>query len=706
MLERVREVNKRPAPEESIALRVAVLVAVVVAALAVLGQDVGGGALRAAVLVGIPGGFAFSHYARYREGFWLKVGLAIALLVVFLNFLRSLAGIGPGTLSEVQVPLAELFLWVQLLHALDVPARRDLMFSLVSSLVLMAVAGVLSISLTFGFFFVVWAVAAVASLTLAHRSELAEYPRLGSTAIAVADARGVFRSVAGVVALVLLLGTGLFLVLPAAGSARALTFPAELPEAVPSGGLPGALSNPTLGRNDPTGGSSGGEGRGEGESFGYFGFSTELDTSVRGRPDDTVVMRVRATAPDFWRGQTFDVWDGRTWKVGSDDPEPIRGAAPIDIPVGREDVLVRNGREFVQTYYLDKSQPNLIFGAYAMTQLYFPDNTVFQLPDGTLRAGVGLGDGAIYTVVSRRPPVTEEVLRSAGLVSATATGLSEEMAAQYLQLPEVPERVRDLARDVTAGAPSTYDQVQALIAWMEANTSYTLDIPPLPRGADAVEQYLFEDKQGFCEQIATALVVMMRSLGVPARLGVGYAPGERNPFTGLFEVKASDAHAWTEIYFPGIGWQIFDPTASVPLAGDGGLTRASSGIGSFLAARLPAIPAALSRVLVAIVVIGVLAAVGAQVLGRTARRRRLASRSWPVVWQARLDEVGAECGRPRKDSESLREYVEVLRHLLPHDSWHEAVRVVEVEAFSLEANVADRLEAERVLAEVGASRRK
>ena len=702
MLERVREVNKRPPPEESIALRIAVLVSVVTAALAVLAQDVGGGPLRLAVLVGIPAGFAFSHYARYREGFWLKAGLAVALLVVFLNFLRSLAGIGPGTLAEVQIPLAELFLWVQLLHALDVPARRDLMFSLVSSLVLMAVAGVLSISLSFGLFFVVWAIAAVASLTLAHRSELAEYPRLGSTAIEVADARGVTRSIAAVVALVLLLGSGLFLVLPAAGSARALTFPAELPEATPSGGLPGALSNPTLGSDDPAGGTSGGDNRGgDRASFGYFGFSTELDTSLRGRPDDTVVMRVRATAPDFWRGQTFDVWDGRTWSVGRDEPEPIRGSAPIDIPIGREDVLVRQGSEFVQTYYLDRAQPNLIFGAYAITQLYFPDNTVFQLPDGTLRAGVGLGDGAVYTVVSRRPPVTEGVLRSAGLVSVTGTGLPDEIAAQYLQLPEVPSRVTDLAREVTSGAPTTYDQVQALIAWMEENTSYTLDIPPLPRGADAVEQFLFEDKQGFCEQIATALVVMMRSLGVPARLGVGYAPGERNPFTGLFEVKASDAHAWTEIYFPGIGWQTFDPTASVPLAGDGGLRRASSGLGSFLAARLPSIPAALPRVLIAVVVVGVLVAVGAQVAARGARRKRLASRSWPVVWQARLDEVGAERGRPREDNESLREYIEVLRHLAPHARWLDVASTVEAEAFSTSApNQEGRATAERLLEDV------
>ncbi len=125
---------------------------------------------------------------------------------------------------------------------------------------------------------------------------------------------------------------------------------------------------------------------------------------------------------------------------------------------------------------------------------------------------------------------------------------------------------------------------------MAEHTRYTLDIPPLPAGADAVEQFLFEDRRGFCEQIGTSLVVLLRSLGIPARLGVGYVSGERNPFTGLYEVRASDAHAWAEVWFPGVGWQIFDPTASVPLAGDSGLAGAGSGLGAFLSARLPDLP--------------------------------------------------------------------------------------------------------------------
>ena len=99
---------------------------------------------------------------------------------------------------------------------------------------------------------------------------------------------------------------------------------------------------------------------------------------------------------------------------------------------------------------------------------------------------------------------------------------------------------------------------------MGGHTSYSIDTPPLPAGADAVDTFLFDQQVGFCEQIASALVVMLRTLGVPARLGVGYASGDRNPFTGLYEVKASDAHAWTEVFFPGHGWLTFDPTANVP----------------------------------------------------------------------------------------------------------------------------------------------
>ncbi len=362
LLAALKRVNARLPAEESIALRVTVMIAVVVAGLAVAGQGVGGVLLRLAVAAGIPAAFVFSHVTRRRDGFWLKGALAIGVMVAFSSFLHSVTGVGAGSLDQVQIPLAELFLWVQVLHSLDVPARRDLLFSLVSSLVLMAVAGVLSISLTYGVYLLLWAPAALAALVLAHRSELrdlAHLPRPHSEA-AAPHARAILdvaRPVALATALVAVLGTGAFLVVPAAGAARAITFPAELPGAAPSV-VPGSLSNPSLGADDPARPSRRGRHTRGRASFGYFGFSTSLDTAVRGRPDDTLVMRVRASAPDRWRGQTFDLWDGRRWTTSPERARPIRGATPLELPIGADDSVDAGAEELVQTFYLSRSGPN------------------------------------------------------------------------------------------------------------------------------------------------------------------------------------------------------------------------------------------------------------------------------------------------------------------------------------------------------------
>jgi transglutaminase-like putative cysteine protease len=702
LLAALKRVNARQPAEESIALRVTVMIAVVVAGLAVTGQGVGGVGLGLAVALGIPAAFVFSHATRHRDGFWLKAALAIGVMLAFGNFLHALTGVGAASLDQVQIPLAELFLWVQLLHSLDVPARRDLLFSLVSSLVLMAVAGVLSISLTYGLHLLLWAPAALAALVLAHRSELRELPRLPrvpatTTAPRARAALEVARPVAVATALVAVLAIGAFLVVPAAGAARAITFPAQLPGAAPRV-VPGGLSNPSLGADDPARPSRRGH-RADGRaSFGYFGFSTSLDTAVRGRPDNTLVMRVRASAPDRWRGQTFDRWDGRRWTTTPERPQPIRGPAPLELPIGADDSVDAGAQELVQTFYVARSGPNLIFGAYVPTQLYFPDRGVFQLADGTIRAGVELQQGAVYTVVSRRPPVTAEGLRRSDTLLRPGTF---PVAARYLQLPSIPERVRALAASVTANTPTRYDKVRALERWMATHTEYSLDIPALPGGADAVDQFLFESRKGFCEQIGSSLVVMLRALGIPARLAVGYAPGERNPFTGLYEVRASDAHAWAEVWFPGVGWQSFDPTAEVPLAGEQGRGAAGAGLSSFVAARLPTLPGWAPEAGVVLVVAGIALAGVRRARVLRARRRTARPPTWGEAWLDRLERAGAERGRARKPNESVREYVDVLRRgPIAHPRWGEAVRIVEWDAYSgAPASDAERVAADAVLAD-------
>jgi transglutaminase-like putative cysteine protease len=684
-----------PPPEDSIALRVAVLIAVMASGTAVLRAGVSSPVMGAACVVGIPAAYAFSHVTRHRDDVWLKGLLAAGLLVAFGRFLATMGGVDAASLAEAQIPLAELFLWVQILHSLHVPARRDLMFSVASSVTLIAVAGVLSTSLDVGLHLAVWLVAFVTSLLLAHRRELAELPVLGARGAAptpvASAARPIAKQVGAITLVLVVLATAVFLVVPAAGARRSFSFPARLAGAVPVPGGGGALSNPSLGDADPgrAGSSRTGEGR---ASFGYFGFTDKLDLGVRGRPDDTLVMKVRAPGPDFWRGQTFDVWDGRNWTLSDDRPRAVRGERPLQLPPLGSGARVA-GQEFVQTYYVERPGPNLVFAANEAAELWFPDNIVFVLSDGTIRAAVEMGEDAVYTVVSRRLKVTADLLRR-----VDNGQIRDEVRQRYTQLPDLTDRVRGLAQSITANAPTTYDKVRAIEAWLGANTEYSLDIPPLPRGADAVDRFLFVDKIGFCEQIGTAMVVMLRSLGIPARLAAGYAPGERNPFTGLFEVRAHDAHAWAEVWFPVVGWQGFDPTASVPLAGDSATGAAGAGLASYLGRHLPR-PSPWLAPLAAAVAVGVALVV-------TVRRRQAERRlPWPRRYLARLEAEGAKRGRPRAPNETPLAYARALaQSVLPDRRLADDVAaVLDAEAYSGEATAdAMHVEAERVLAEVTA----
>ena len=173
---------------------------------------------------------------------------------------------------------------------------------------------------------------------------------------------------------------------------------------------------------------------------------------------------------------------------------------------------------------------------------------------------------------------------------------------QEVQLPHAYPRVLALAHTVTANDASTYDKVQSLIHWIGAHTRYSENIPPLPPGADTVDEFLFGNRVGFCEQISTSLAVMLRSLGIPAREAVGYVPGGFNPITDLYQVHASDAHAWVQVWFPGYGWQDFDPTAAVPLSPPSPGATALHDVASALR-RIPPVPVAAAVAAAGLVVV-------------------------------------------------------------------------------------------------------
>jgi transglutaminase-like putative cysteine protease len=420
----------------------------------------------------------------------------------------------------------------------------------------------------------------------------------------------------------------------------------------------------------------------------YPGFGDVVDLRARGRLSDEVAFRVRASQPSLWRAQAFDVYDGTTWTIGDDGTRPMQPQDETGSSVMPPDLFRRNfgftapAVALTQTFYVDTAQPNVLFAAAVPAQVYFPASTLEVDRYGSIRAPFLLDEGLVYSVVSQVPVTTPELLRAVS--SAGASGLAgvPRVSDRYLQLPpELPSRVGELARRITAGATSGYERVLAIETWLRANTVYDLDVPRDPPGVDAVDHFLFATRRGFCEQIASSMAVLLRSIGIPTRLVTGYGPGTRNPLTGYLEVRQSDAHAWVEVWYPLVGWVPYDPTFGVPSVSDDRAPRFITGealaaLGRFVAAVTPepvkllvgavagaVRDAGLGLVRAWPVTLGVLAIAALVVLvGRAWRRRR---RRGPrptgaAAAFARLEAALVPAGHRREEHETPSEYLDAL----------------------------------------------
>lgn len=172
----------------------------------------------------------------------------------------------------------------------------------------------------------------------------------------------------------------------------------------------------------------------------------------------------------------------------------------------------------------------------------------------------GIRFGQQYSVRASISTATGQDLRRAG------TSYPQYITDRYLQLPpNFPPRVRQLAQELTRGLTNNYDKAKAIEAYLQ-QFPYDTNIPQPPAGRDGVEWFLFELRRGYCDYFASAMAVMLRSIGIPARVAVGYMSGTYNPDIGAYEVRESDAHSWPQVYFPEYGWVDFEPS---PRAGAG-----------------------------------------------------------------------------------------------------------------------------------------
>ncbi len=299
-------------------------------------------------------------------------------------------------------------------------------------------------------------------------------------------------------------------------------------------------------------------------------YGPQLPLGQGSERSETVVLTVRAPSDSpigvrfYWRARVYDTYADGVWRTTSTADQPVTLEEEALAFPGRAGRLPEwDGRWTAVFTYTTEFPISVLYLAPQPVWVDVPVQAdLTESPEGTLdlaalKAVPALQAGATYHARSALGAATVAQLRAAG------TDYPQWVADRYLQLPPtVTPRTRELARQIAAGKDTPYDIAVAVTEYLRANIRYTQTVPPLPRGREPLDWFLFDLRRGFCNYYASAEVVLLRSLGIPARLAVGFASGRWEG--GRYLVRDKDAHAWPEVYFPGYGWVEFEPTASQP----------------------------------------------------------------------------------------------------------------------------------------------
>ena len=271
----------------------------------------------------------------------------------------------------------------------------------------------------------------------------------------------------------------------------------------------------------------------------------------RDRPIPLLRVTTTGGTASYWRVLALDVFDGATWTMNDRD---LDDAPLYPSPARLPSSAVEAGNPFRQRFevltdladrFLPMAYPPEVVDLGDASLRYDPELGLAQAPDP-------LRTGDAYTVLSRRVAPTPEEL------DAVRFGPPADYGRNAFLPADVPDEVLRIAREWTAGEPTPYRQILAIQRrLLSPDFTYSQDVRPVA-DARAIARFLTETKTGFCQQFSTAMAVLVRALGYPARVAVGYRPGE--PDGDGFTVTTDDAHSWVEVLFPGYGWLPFEPT--------------------------------------------------------------------------------------------------------------------------------------------------
>lgn len=439
-----------------------------------------------------------------------------------------------------------MVLFIMVIKIFSVRRDRDLIYLAIISFLMLLAAAVLTVDtlflMTFSLFILV-AIATFVSMEM-RRSER----EMMSVGVAQRQEGRFQRSLAGVAtvlgSLTLMGATAIFFVLPRINTAGYL-------------------------RNLGTQGSI------------MTGFSQEVSLGGIGQIQQSrdVVMHVqvlygRLPEDVKWRGISLANFDGQRW-WNAPEEHVFHGLNGVPL-----DLLPFNESAF---YSREAPLPRIPTLSYRVVMEPLGLDIFFLAPvpmklNGDYRVIEIAHDGAVYNahrVITDNGAQDTGNAQSIGMYTAEADTRDPEsfvrnstsrnypprVSSLYLQLPHVDPRVTNLAREITSGSESNYARARAIDGYLKSHYAYTLQLPR-ERMPDPLAYFLFERKKGHCEYFASSMTVMLRTLGIPARVVNGFRGGEYNDLTSSYIIREKDAHSWVEVYFPEYGWVTFDPTPS------------------------------------------------------------------------------------------------------------------------------------------------
>jgi protein-glutamine gamma-glutamyltransferase len=308
--------------------------------------------------------------------------------------------------------------------------------------------------------------------------------------------------------------------------------------------------------------STGFYGRPSGNTQFVSGFSDRVELGRFGsiRQSSAVVMRVQTAAPPSqtpenlkWRGLSFDHFDGRSWK----NTERHRVAVSTQGRYYKLENSAQGTNWLNQTFFVEALSTNVIFAASRVLAVSLDVGHLERDPAGNLYTDLHVLKKLRYAAIS------DATRPNPGNISDLIP-IPQEILTRYLQLPPEDSRVLDLARRATRTSKDRYAKAIALERYLRSNYRYSFLLRGTPNSKDPLAMFLFDVRAGHCEYFASSMTIMLRQLGIPARLVNGFRTGEFNSIGNNWTVRQHHAHSWVEAYFPPYGWIEFDPTPADP----------------------------------------------------------------------------------------------------------------------------------------------